>query len=41
MIEELHVDMFCQMTAGFTENVNFPSPETTLCTFKDKFAACT
>ncbi len=42
MTEELHVNMFCQITAGFSANVNnFPSPETTQCTSKDKYAVCT
>ncbi len=40
--EQLHVDMFFQITTGFSANVNsFPSPQNTLCTFTDKFAACT
>ncbi len=38
MTEVSHVDMFFQMTAGFSANVNI---EATSCTFEDKFAAPT
>ncbi len=41
MIEVLHVNMLCLITAGPSANVNFPSPATTLCTLKDKFATHT
>ncbi len=39
MIEKLHENMFCHITAGFIANVNnFLSPETVQYTFKDKMA---
>ncbi len=42
MIKALYVNMFCQVTAGFSAYAdNFPSPGTTYCTFIEKLATCT